>query len=199
MSKPKGSLKRKPQDRVKTLQRWLAEEKDRLVKETGCPMCDGVPLPPVGDLKDPAIRKGLDDYWDTWMQPVEAVEARFDSCNFHFVHTDPQEDDFPVSDGPRKKGMTRERLQREVNKCTLMCRKCAQTFRGKGRHWQLGGATVGLGYGSRKPPPEEVPPGMIPCVEEPEETSPTKERRCSYCGHLWGEGDVETYEDQKGA
>lgn len=179
MSKPKGSLKRKPQDRVKALQRWLAEEKDRLVKETGCPMCDGVALPPLGDLKDPEIRKGLDDYWDTWTQPVEAMEARFNPHDFQFVHMNRGEDNFPVSDGPRKKGMTLERLREEVDKCTLMCRKCARKFWGKGRHWQMGGAIAGTGYGSRGPKKEEVPEGMIPCEDE---TSPTKP--CPMCGYV---------------
>ena len=46
--------------------------------------------------------------------------------NFQFVHRDPGEDDFTVSDGPRLRGMTRERLEDEVRKCTLMCRKCAR-------------------------------------------------------------------------
>ena len=183
MSKPKGSLKRKPQDSVKALQRWLAEEKDRLVKEKGCPMCDSVPLPPVGDLKDPAIRKGLDDYWDTWTQPVESVEARFNPSNFQFVHMDQGEDNFQVSDGPRRKGMTLERLREEVDKCTLMCKKCARQFWGKGRHWQIGGATVGLGYGSRGPDKEKVPPDMIPC-EELGPISPTK-LKCPECGYRW--------------
>jgi len=180
MSKPKGSLKRKPQDSVKALQRWLAEEKERLVKETGCPMCDGVALPPLGDLKDPAIRKGLNDYWDTWIQPVAALEARFDPYDFCFVHINPQEDDFTVSQGPHLKGMTRERLQREINKCTIMCKRCAKVFWGKGRHWQIGGAEVGVGYGSRGPKKDEVPEDVVPC----EEISPT-ELECPECGHRW--------------
>jgi hypothetical protein len=180
MSKPKGSLKRKPQDSVKALQRWLAEEKERLVKEKGCPMCDGVPLPPVGDLKDPEIRKGLDDYWDTWTQPVAAVEARFNPCGFQFVHMNRGEDDFQVSDGPRRKGMTLERLQREVNKCTLMCKKCAGNVRRKSQHWQLSGAEP-LEY---KEPKEKVPEGAIPYEDGPEKISPTK-LSCPKCGHLW--------------
>lgn len=177
MSKPKGSVRRKPQDRVKVLIGWLAEEKARLVRETGCPMCDGVALPPMGDLHNPAIRQGLDDYWDTWTQPAEYLEARFNPCDFYFMHVTPGDDDFRVSDGPRKKGMTRERLQEEINKCTLMCKGCARNFHKRDQNWEMIQDEP-----EEKEPKEEVPEGVVPCGEE---TSPARTCKCPNCGHQW--------------
>ena len=97
MGRLKGSLNRKSEDSVLALRGWLSLEKIRRAVEGGCQWCHH-------------IQKG---------SPTERAPFKLS-----FLHKDPATREFDISQGPNWKGMTQVRLELEVAKCDLVCRRC---------------------------------------------------------------------------
>jgi hypothetical protein len=97
MGRLKGSLNRKPEDRVGALKAWLSNEKLCRALQGGCAWCHH-------------LQRG---------EPSERAPFRLS-----FLHKDPATKEFDISQGPNLQGMTQVRLELEVAKCDLICRRC---------------------------------------------------------------------------
>lgn len=97
MGRLKGSVNRSAEDKVSVLRQWLSLVKIQKAVGGGCQWCA------------------------SWFpgQPVERAPFRLS-----FLHRDPETREFDISQAPNLQGMTKERLETEIGKCDLICRRC---------------------------------------------------------------------------